>query len=171
LISAFNKIETNSLARSLGVKLPRETIAVTNDDANRIVAEGFKFPLVLKPEASFKEHDLLARNDVKRVYDARELAQVLRAMLARGTRVIVQELFIGAGAGVELLAKDGKILVALQHMRVHEPLTGGASSYRTNRSAQPPSCTKRRLSSWPRSITPASPWSSSRSTRTPATGS
>jgi protein-tyrosine-phosphatase/predicted ATP-grasp superfamily ATP-dependent carboligase len=127
---AFNKIETNELARSLGVKLPRETIAVAQDDADRIVAEGFRFPLVLKPEASFKEHDLLARNDVKRVHDARELDQVLRGMLARGTRVIVQELFIGAGAGVELLAKDGKILVALEHVRVHEPLTGGASSYR-----------------------------------------
>ena len=127
---AFNKIETNELARSLGIKLPREAIASEISDADRIIADGFKPPLVLKPEASFKEHDLYARNDVKRIHDELELRQGAARMLARGTRVIVQELFIGAGAGVELIANDGKVLVALEHVRVHEPLTGGASSYR-----------------------------------------
>lgn len=126
---AFNKIKTNQLGRELGLKLPREAIASQSSDGDAI-ARDFRFPVVLKPEASFKAQDLHSRHDVERVNDAESLRQHLPRMLSGGTRVIVQEVFNGVGAGVELIARDGKILVAFQHVRVHEPLTGGASSYR-----------------------------------------
>ena len=45
-------------------------------------------------------------------------------------RILVEENFIGTGVGVELLARAGRTLVAFQHVRVHEPLEGGGSSYR-----------------------------------------
>jgi len=44
--------------------------------------------------------------------------------------VLAQENFIGGGVGVEVLCKDGQILTAFQHERVHERTTGGGSSYR-----------------------------------------
>ena len=50
-------------------------------------------------------------------------------MLAEGA-VAAQENFVGRGVGVELLVDRGEVLLAFQHERVHEPLRGGASSYR-----------------------------------------
>ncbi len=44
--------------------------------------------------------------------------------------MVAQENFIGKGAGVQLLASEGEILYAFQHIRIHEPLRGGPSSYR-----------------------------------------
>jgi biotin carboxylase len=51
-------------------------------------------------------------------------------MLAGGDSVALQENFVGEGVGVELLLNRGVPLLAFQHVRVHEPLHGGPSSYR-----------------------------------------
>ncbi|MFB3041919.1 MAG: ATP-grasp domain-containing protein, partial [Candidatus Poribacteria bacterium] len=53
----------------------------------------------------------------------------LEILLEQGD-VSVQENFIGMGVGVELLAAQGESLFAFQHVRVHEPIMGGGSSYR-----------------------------------------
>src|SRR5262249_8493970 len=43
--------------------------------------------------------------------------------------VLVQEQFRGSGVGVELLAHEGTVLLAFQHLRVHERASG-TDSYR-----------------------------------------
>ena len=53
----------------------------------------------------------------------------LEILLEQGD-VSVQENFIGTGVGIELLAAQGELLFAFQHVRVHEPIMGGGSSYR-----------------------------------------
>ena len=52
--------------------------------------------------------------------------------------MIVQSYFLGVGAGIELIAKDGQILYPFQHVRLHEvPLTGGGSSFRVSAEIEP----------------------------------
>src|SRR5690606_38589075 len=66
----------------------------------------------------------------------RELAVTLTALENWGG-ALVQENFTGSGVGVELLAYQGEVLVAFQHVRVHEPLEGGGSSYRRSAALHP----------------------------------
>jgi protein-tyrosine-phosphatase/predicted ATP-grasp superfamily ATP-dependent carboligase len=132
---AFNKIKINEIARSLKINLPKEIVISNIAEENKIISN-FDFPLVLKPEASFLEMDLENRNYPKIVFSQDELEINLRSMLKKG-RVSVQEFFKGIGAGVEILANRGEILVAFQHERVHEPSFGGASSYRRSAAISP----------------------------------
>ena len=64
-----------------------------------------------------------------KAYGQEDLESESRRLLADGS-VLAQECFVGVGVGVELLALRGKVLVAFQHERVHQPPRGGASSYR-----------------------------------------
>ncbi len=65
----------------------------------------------------------------RKAYSREERDRLLPAMLQRGP-VVAQENFIGQGIGVELLLNAGEPLLSFQHVRVHEPLHGGPSSYR-----------------------------------------
>lgn len=125
---AFNKIKMNSLVKSLGINFPKDLVVSNADEIKYIMAE-LSFPMVLKPEYSFSPNDLKTQNIVKIVNNREELEICLKSMALKG-RVSAQEFFIGRGVGIELLAKNGKILAAFQHERVHEPLFGGGSSYR-----------------------------------------
>ncbi len=125
---AFNKAKSNELARSLGLNVPRETRVSAAEQADE-VASRYALPVVLKPQSSFTLDDLERRHHVRKVYSHTELLISLRELLEDG-EVLVQENFIGAGVGVELLAERGEILVAFQHLRIHEPITGGGSTYR-----------------------------------------
>lgn len=59
-----------------------------------------------------------------------ELERVVRPQLAT-VPMQLQRWVPGVGIGVELLARDGEIVLAFAHERLHElPLTGGGSSYR-----------------------------------------
>lgn len=122
----FDKHRTNALARDAGVRLPREII-VTDMDGGRAAWREFGAPLVLKPSRTFDHASQgLA---VCKVRSEAELAHVLPKFLAHGP-VAAQQNFIGHGAGVELLLDRGEPLLAFQHVRVHEPLEGGQSTYR-----------------------------------------
>ncbi|NUP09095.1 MAG: hypothetical protein HOW73_23845 [Polyangiaceae bacterium] len=59
--------------------------------------------------------------------------ELVRAVVERVEHVPVQvqQWVPGRGLGVELLARDGEILMSIAHERLHElPLTGGGSTYR-----------------------------------------
>jgi predicted ATP-grasp superfamily ATP-dependent carboligase len=59
-----------------------------------------------------------------------EVEAVTRRQLAT-TPVQLQRWVPGVGVGVELLAREGEIVLSFAHERIHElPLTGGGSSYR-----------------------------------------
>jgi predicted ATP-grasp superfamily ATP-dependent carboligase len=130
LETLFHKFKTTELARTLQVPTPREII-VTDYRQHEQPLGDWGFPLVLKPARSIDPTRLGPVQQVRKAYTARDFKRLLGNMLRRGP-VAVQENFIGAGVGVELLLSKGRPLLAFQHRRVHEPLHGGPSSYRVS---------------------------------------
>ncbi len=126
---AFDKRKSLELAASLDIRVPREEVFATPADADTVL-RSFALPVVLKPRTSFLPTDLGRKRVVRTATDAAALARGLAAFAADG-EVLVQERLAGVGAGVELIADQGRVLAAFQHLRVHEPHTGGGSSYRT----------------------------------------
>jgi predicted ATP-grasp superfamily ATP-dependent carboligase len=124
----FDKHRTNKLARSVGVRTPREVVVTAADQARPALAE-FGFPVVLKPRRTFDPTQPSSVPAVGKAYTEEELNRLLPELLASGP-VALQENFVGHGAGVDLLLNAGEPLLAFQHARVHEPLRGGQSSYR-----------------------------------------
>lgn len=133
--TVFDKKLSNDLAKSLGLNLAKEMKATSLSDVDMILSN-FSFPIVLKPQASFQENDLVNRNYVRIAQDREDLLSYLTALFSRG-EVLVQEFFWGKGIGIEILAQKGEILYAFSHERVHEPLWGGASSYRKSTKINP----------------------------------
>ena len=123
-----DKVKTNELARSAGVRLPREVLVTSIGQAAPLVAQ-FGLPIVLKPRSSYNPDAPNSRLVVRKAYTEAAFRGLLEGMLRAGP-VAVQENFIGSGVGVELLLKNGEPLLTFQHLRVHEPLHGGGSSYR-----------------------------------------
>ena len=123
-----DKTKTTDLARSLGLPVPREAILSAPHELTSLKGD-FAPPLILKPPVSYTLANVEARRLVRRV-DSWEAAELLlNEMLTKGP-VAVQEFCRGVGIGVELLLNEGAPLLAFQHLRLHEPLHGGGSSYR-----------------------------------------
>jgi protein-tyrosine-phosphatase/predicted ATP-grasp superfamily ATP-dependent carboligase len=123
-----DKHKTSELARSLGLPVPREAIV---SDRNQLEAlrDEFAPPLILKPPWSYTPANVEARGLVRRA-DTWEAADLLLDEMLEGGPVALQEFCRGVGIGVELLLSEGAPLLAFQHVRLHEPLHGGGSSYR-----------------------------------------
>jgi protein-tyrosine-phosphatase/predicted ATP-grasp superfamily ATP-dependent carboligase len=123
-----DKGETYKLAVQEAVPLPRQRVIRKVEEALECAKE-FGYPLVLKPKRSAEGQNPNVRHVVRKAFNERELLQLAKQMTANH-EVLIQENFIGRGVGVEVLCKDGQILTAFQHERVHEPIMGGGSSYR-----------------------------------------
>lgn len=126
--TAFDKVATRELAVRHGAPVAPGAIVALAAEIDFALRDR-SYPLIIKPPASFHVDDLEQRNSVVRVYDPDAARSAILERLTLG-RVIVEENVIGPGWGVEVLAHDGKILLSQQHQRLHEPLHGGASSYR-----------------------------------------
>ncbi len=126
--TVFDKFKMNEMARANGVNTPNEALVTRYQDAGTVLAQ-MRLPVVLKPQCSFSEADVGMRHCVKKAYSRDEFYRLIGEYLVSGP-VAVQENFIGQGVGVELLLLDGKALMTFQHVRLHEPLYGGGSSYR-----------------------------------------
>lgn len=123
-----SKAHTHALATSLGIPVAQQQAANDVEEACAAAAR-FDYPVVLKPETSATAANPLARRSVRQARNARELRSLAASMLEAGP-VLVEQHVMGKGVGVEFLSRDGEIVTAFQHERVHEPLTGGGSSYR-----------------------------------------
>ncbi len=126
--TVFDKARSNHLAERVGLRVPRSRLVESAADIEALPAQ-FGYPLVLKPIASYSGDAPLERRSVVKAYDHEELLRRGMSLLAEGP-FVAQENFVGRGVGVELLVDAGQVLVAFQHERVHQPLRGGASSYR-----------------------------------------
>jgi protein-tyrosine-phosphatase len=131
---AFSKIKSAGLADRLGIPQPKTAVLRAGDDCESI--SEFSLPVVIKPPSSFTSDDLASKRGVVRCRTKEQLSREFSKLQEWGG-AIVQENFLGTGVGVELLAQDGKVLVAFQHVRVHEPLEGGGSSYRRSAHLNP----------------------------------
>lgn len=127
-----DKRRTLDLARRVGVPCPATVVVHSEAELDRH-ASGLRFPVVCKPMASgvWSAHGYVGLQ-VFYALDEQELRREVARRLPT-CPVMLQEYRRGAGVGVEVLARDGKILQAFQHQRLHElPLTGGGSTYRTS---------------------------------------
>ena len=125
---AFDKIKSSLLVESLDIRIARQ-VSVSLTSLEDGLPDGFNFPVVIKPSSSYISEDLANRREVVMVSNAAQLNDTLPKLKAWDV-ALLQEHFEGVGAGVEVLVDSGRILYAFQHVRVHEPRGGGASSYR-----------------------------------------
>lgn len=124
----LDKIRTHELASSVGVPVPRGRVISDAAQAGEAAGE-FGFPLVLKPASSYDPCTPQTKRVVRKAYDEESL-QRISSMMLEGGPILVQENVLGCGVGVELLLDSGKPVLRFQHVRVHEPMYGGGSSYR-----------------------------------------
>jgi predicted ATP-grasp superfamily ATP-dependent carboligase len=123
-----SKPRTDALARSLGIPVA-DGRTVTTSGGNADLIRELGLPLVLKPATSYALDDLDGKRHVRAASTPQQLRDGLDALLSHGP-VLVQEHFRGRGVGVELLVHEGHVLFAFQHVRLHERVKGGGSSYR-----------------------------------------
>lgn len=123
-----DKSATYQLAVQEAVPVPRQRV-IRNVREALECARDFGYPLVLKPMRSAESQSPNVRQVVRKAFNDSQLAEMAQQMTAN-QGVLAQENFVGGGVGVEVLCKDGQILTAFQHERVHEPIMGGGSSYR-----------------------------------------
>jgi protein-tyrosine-phosphatase/predicted ATP-grasp superfamily ATP-dependent carboligase len=149
---AFNfshrKAETIRLAQTLGVPVPPTRIVETEAELDRVRRDGaLTFPLIVKSSSSVVwKNGVRWDLSVKRARTRDELWATAMERLLFGP-VLIQEFVPGIGVGQEFLVRDGRILSAFQHQRVHEPPGGGGSSYRKSVPLHPRmlSCSERLL--------------------------
>jgi protein-tyrosine-phosphatase/predicted ATP-grasp superfamily ATP-dependent carboligase len=123
-----NKQRTYALAEELAIPLPRQILVHTEEEL-RATASEFGLPIFVKPLRSAQSDDPQVRRPVVKAATAEDIQSISKTVLASGA-ALVQQYFAGVGVGVETLCRNGEVLVAFQHERVHEPLSGGGSSYR-----------------------------------------
>ena len=117
-----------SIASELGIPLAKGATVSSVEDAKQTL-DVLNCPWVFKPEFSYSGENPGVRNSVQKAFGRDEANRLVSGFLPRG-RFQIQENFVGVGTGVEVLCDKGEILMELQHIRVHEPLHGGGSSYR-----------------------------------------
>jgi predicted ATP-grasp superfamily ATP-dependent carboligase len=129
LQAAGSKVATTRLARSLGMCIPAHEIVHRPEDTDGI-SERLGTPVVIKPDRSrvVGPDGTLRRGSVSYAWnDAEARSAVERA----GQDVVAQEYHGGEGQGIGMVLHDGRLLLAVQHRRVHEvPVSGGASARR-----------------------------------------
>ena len=124
---AFDKVACCALAAELGIPQPKQKVVTPGDTVADVLAE-LALPVVVKPPSSSTLENVKARRKVVRARTEADLNTCLSSLANWGT-ALVQESFPGRGVGVELLACEGEVLTALQHVRIRE-LPQGGSSYR-----------------------------------------
>jgi protein-tyrosine-phosphatase/predicted ATP-grasp superfamily ATP-dependent carboligase len=129
-----SKLNTYTFCQSLGIRVPRFSIFTKNDESEKIL-ESFDFPIIIKPVSSYSSDSLEKKYLVKIAENKYTLSKILQNLFLNNPEVIIQEYFEGIGLGIEVLVYQGEILMAFQHIRIHEKPVwstprGGASSYR-----------------------------------------
>lgn len=129
----FDKNNTRQLAQSVDVPVASGRLLRETDTAEDIIAE-VGLPVVLKPRQSYSLDSLYMRSNAQILTDVEAVSQALSETSA--DRFIFESFFEGYGVGVSVLAREGRILQAFQHARVHESSVGG-SSYRRSEALDP----------------------------------
>ncbi|MEW6359065.1 MAG: ATP-grasp domain-containing protein [Planctomycetota bacterium] len=131
---AYDKLKTCELAASLDIPVPPCVVMSRTSEADSVLRE-LQPPVVLKPRASYSLSDLANKRCVRKAHTKEDLEAYLAIMLPEG-KVLAQQDVPGSGVGVEVLARRGAILLAFQHVRIHESLMGGGT-YRKSVAVQP----------------------------------
>lgn len=134
---ALDKARTLELATSLGVPVPGG-FSLSNIEELGEHLDHLKYPVVLKPARSLVTNKgRSSQLKVSYAFDEVELRAGCEHGLLFGP-MILQEYFKGQGVGIELIAYQGRVAYAFQHLRLHEvPLSGGGSSLRKSVPIEP----------------------------------
>jgi protein-tyrosine-phosphatase/CelD/BcsL family acetyltransferase involved in cellulose biosynthesis/predicted ATP-grasp superfamily ATP-dependent carboligase len=130
----FDKEKTKALAAELGVNLAK-TISPHDGSGPAEIFAALGAPVVVKPSNSYRLSALHRRAVVRVIDTPEELAQATSDLDA--DHFYYENFFVGTGVGLSVLAERGKILLAFQHHRVHEPPRGGAAPYRVSAPPSP----------------------------------
>lgn len=125
-----DKRRTADVAAVCDVPVPRE-YRVRVDNWNQQSASPdwlgkLTYPVYVKPPSSIHAGDVANKQSVVRVDDGRELAKLLQQPSVE-SELLIQEEFRGVGQGVEVLARNGRVLVEMQHRRIRETIDGGST--------------------------------------------
>jgi predicted ATP-grasp superfamily ATP-dependent carboligase/protein-tyrosine-phosphatase len=129
-----DKANTRALAESHGVKVANGRLVERGETADAL-AGALGLPLVLKPRASYALGDIATKRSARVVRDSAELDRQLRSGAWDGC--VAESFFPGVGIGLSVLARDGRIVFAYQHRRLHESSETGASTSRVSEPADP----------------------------------
>ncbi|MFN2564896.1 MAG: ATP-grasp domain-containing protein [Gemmatimonadaceae bacterium] len=126
-----DKALVTDAARELGIAVPAQRLVSTADEAIA-AAKQLRCPLVIKPSRSVREQG--SGRAVKLVVAHAADASALRSRLAElepaAYPFLLQERIVGAGIGVSVLIRDGRLLAHFSHRRLRErPPSGGVSVY------------------------------------------
>ena len=119
----FDKHATRELARAEGVAVSPGRLPVQGESAEAVIAE-LGLPMVVKARKSYALDALHARSKVKIITSAAELARI-QPQLSPDTD-LYEGFFPGRGAGVSVLAHEGRVLQAFEHHRQRESGAGGS---------------------------------------------
>jgi len=123
----FRKDATHALAAELGVPMPAQTTLRRPHDPSAVPAAWY--PVVVKPVSSY-DLDAPARKRLVRMIERPDALAAGLAEFAEQDEVLVQPYVEGTGSGIEVLAAEGRVLAAMQHLRVHRRRHDGADSLR-----------------------------------------
>lgn len=128
-----DKQATRDLAMSLGVPVAKGQSASSLEEF--CLSGTPSFPLVVKPCRSYLAGGREAKTPVRIIRDPASLDECARSLGRRA--VILEEYFVGVGAGVSVLARNGSIGLAWQHRRIASTNETGRSSMRSGDELSP----------------------------------
>ena len=123
-----DKQATYQLCSQLNIPFP-QTVRITDPGEFDALADKIGLPLIVKPCCSVRADGKVGKNYVRRCYTLEDALDYIRYLHSLGINMMLQKECKGEGVGVELVARRGEILVAMQHRRLHET-TGHGSTYR-----------------------------------------
>ena len=126
--AGLDKAKTWQLAERLGIPVPTTHLLDAEDRIDETL-RALDFPAFVKPVASVSSLDASEKHYVRYVADIESARRHVVHLIERHGRVLVQSAVPGRGVGVNVLAHEGKLLLAFQHERLHEA-TGHGSTYR-----------------------------------------
>ena len=126
---ANDKDRTLDLAGQIGIGLPRTLRINTRSDLDHVVSE-FRFPIVLKPAASWADRAGVRLQAVE-VIDRAEAELITDEFLAAGAVVLAQEWMGGSREGVSVMVVGDEVKAMFAHVEHRtSPALGGASVLR-----------------------------------------
>jgi predicted ATP-grasp superfamily ATP-dependent carboligase len=128
VLRAFDKRETTTLARSLGITVPRTLVLDARVAPNRFA---LPYPVVLKPHTSEERGETgSTRTTGAPVYasSAEEFDRAWTHVRERSGHVLVQEFIDGVGSGYFALVDRGRVRAEFAHRRIRDVRPAGSGS-------------------------------------------
>lgn len=117
-------------ASAVGIRIPRQLVAATRDDAALLAASRELVPpLVLKPSRSVADGAAgRTKHGIRHAADWPAAARLASGLPEGAFPLLIQERIVGPGTGVFLLIWEGRLVAAFAHRRIREkPPAGGVS--------------------------------------------